>query len=88
MKEQIGNILSSIKKLDNLVLDLILCKDNENNWILKVVEINPLAEFAGTGLFTWEEDRDILIGNEPFEFRIQETIPEHAIKNLPIGLLT
>jgi hypothetical protein len=36
---------------------------------LFVVELNPLAEFAGTGLFSWEKDKAVLLGASPFEFR-------------------
>ena len=77
-----NDILPKITKLKNLVLDLILC-DINGKWCLKVVEINPLAEFAGTGLFSWENDRKTLLGEDPFEFRIQEKIPENALQNLP-----
>jgi len=37
-----------------------------------VVELNPFAEFAGGGLFKWENNHDnrVLRGLEPFEFRI------------------
>ena len=90
-KEEIGEamkqivcteILPKITKLQNLVLDLILCKEG-GKWTVKVVEINPLAEFAGTGLFSWEEDRKTLLGEDPFEFRIQNEPPENALQNLP-----
>lgn len=33
-----------------------------------VVELNPFAEFAGTGLFIWTEDFATLTGQAPFEY--------------------
>jgi hypothetical protein len=33
-----------------------------------VVELNPFAEFAGTGLFVWTEDFATLTGQAPFEY--------------------
>lgn len=35
-----------------------------------VVEINPLAEFTGMGLFSWGKDRDIITGKQAFEYRV------------------
>ncbi|KAL6048674.1 Cell division cycle protein 123 [Balamuthia mandrillaris] len=45
---------------------------------LYVVELNPLAEFAGSGLFDWTKDWDVLLGKKPFEFRVHESEPPHA----------
>lgn len=43
---------------------------------VRVVELNPLAEFAGTGLFSWSgADRQVLLGERPFEFRVLEQAP-------------
>jgi hypothetical protein len=33
-----------------------------------VVELNPFAEFAGTGLFVWTEDFATLTGKSAFEY--------------------
>ena len=43
-----------------------------------VVEINPLAEFTGMGLFQWDEsiDQQCIMGITPFEFRIAMKEPE------------
>jgi len=43
---------------------------------LKVIEVNPLAEFAGSGMFSWEKphDNDVLRGVKPFEFRYCEKV--------------
>jgi hypothetical protein len=40
-----------------------------------IVELNPLAEFAGSGLFDWVRDKPVLLGVKPFEFRVQESVP-------------
>jgi len=55
--------------LSNYVIDFILIK-TENGFDIYVVELNPFAEFAGGGLFSWINDLDILLGKLPFEFRI------------------
>jgi hypothetical protein len=57
---------------ENCVLDLILIENELNNYQVYICEINPLAEFAGTGLFSWLNDRHILLGEQEFEFRITE----------------
>eukprot|EP00300_Choanocystis_sp_HF-7_P027665 c32855_g1_i1.p1 GENE.c32855_g1_i1~~c32855_g1_i1.p1 ORF type:complete len:382 (+),score=71.42 c32855_g1_i1:97-1242(+) len=38
--------------------------------MVNVIELNPLAEFAGDGLFSWVTDKPILLGTAPFEFRV------------------
>jgi hypothetical protein len=60
------NLLEQIP-YENSVLDLIFIGNQ-----IYICEINPLAEFAGTGLFSWLKDRDILLGRQTFEFRIRE----------------
>lgn len=57
---------------ENYVLDLILIENDHSNYQVFICEINPLAEFAGTGLFSWLNDRNILLGRESFQFRIKE----------------
>ncbi|CAF4596981.1 unnamed protein product, partial [Rotaria sp. Silwood1] len=57
---------------ENCILDLILIENENNNYQIFICEINPLAEFAGTGLFSWLNDRNILLGRQEFEFRIKE----------------
>jgi len=42
--------------------------------------VNPLAEFAGTGLFSWLEDWQIILGEKPFEFRT------HLVSFCPLPL--
>lgn len=57
--------------MNNYVLDLALSypKAEGEDYKVWVVEVNPLAEFAGTGLFSWIEDWQIILGEKPFEFR-------------------
>jgi len=57
---------------ENCILDLILIENETNNYRVYICEINPLAEFAGTGLFSWLNDRNILLGRQEFQFRIRE----------------
>jgi hypothetical protein len=49
---------------------------------VRVVELNPLAEFASTGLFSWERDRATLLGDAPFEFRAFHAVPENPYESL------
>eukprot|EP01106_Pelomyxa_sp_JSP_P015412 TRINITY_DN52_c0_g1_i15.p1 TRINITY_DN52_c0_g1~~TRINITY_DN52_c0_g1_i15.p1 ORF type:complete len:321 (-),score=71.82 TRINITY_DN52_c0_g1_i15:195-1157(-) len=79
-------------KLSSYVIDFVLCVPSEQGYAgradrfdnlgLWVVEVNPLAEFAGTGMFTWEKDRDVLLGKQPFEFRMQGSCWKEAYANL------
>jgi hypothetical protein len=41
-----------------------------------VIELNPMAEFAGTGLFNWLVDKPVLLGKQPFEFRYHTALPD------------
>ncbi|UJR10651.1 hypothetical protein I4U23_014846 [Adineta vaga] len=68
---RIENLLERIP-YENCVLDLILVENSSNKYQVYICEVNPLAEFAGTGLFSWLNDRSILLGYEPFQFRINE----------------
>ena len=34
------------------------------------MEVNPFGEMAGSCLFSWSKDREVLTGEGPFEFRI------------------
>jgi len=49
---------------------------------LYVIELNPLAEFTGFGLFNWEKDHEIIKGKKEFEFRVAMKAPEFAFNNL------
>jgi len=61
------------KKIESFVVDIVLDYDG-NVWI---VELNPFGELAGSCLFSWVTDRDLLLNEDgKYEFRIQETPPE------------
>ena len=34
-----------------------------------MVELNPMAELAGAACFKWSQDKAVLLGVDPFEFR-------------------
>ena len=84
--------------LDSYVLDLILTPaeygspesvqtlyDDISQLEIIVCEANPMAEFAGSGLFRFEDegDRDILLGKSGFEFRVVEGEGEvEVVENL------
>jgi len=79
--------LSNSIPLDHYICDFIMISDTPDegpftNMRVWIVEINPLAEFAGGGLFTWTEDMEVLTGEKPFEFRIAERPPPNAIENV------
>jgi hypothetical protein len=79
-----NNLISKLN-LTNFVLDIVLCEPtdpSDGQWKVKIVELNPFAEFAGTGLFSWLTDKPVLLGRQPFEFRIQETCPKFAVANI------
>eukprot|EP01112_Ceratiomyxa_fruticulosa_P001529 TRINITY_DN1171_c0_g2_i1.p2 TRINITY_DN1171_c0_g2~~TRINITY_DN1171_c0_g2_i1.p2 ORF type:complete len:345 (+),score=71.78 TRINITY_DN1171_c0_g2_i1:218-1252(+) len=73
--------------LKNFVVDFLLIQEGPGYDKLRtyVVEINPFAEFAGSGLFSWIDDMDTLIGKKPFEFRIATKPIEFAEHVLPAG---
>jgi hypothetical protein len=66
--------------LSNSIIDIIVIqnKASEFGWDVKVVEVNPFAEFAGSGLFKWEVDWKVLMGREAFEFRYAMDPKERA----------
>ena len=68
------NLLQEIP-FENCALDLLLIEQSIDDYRVYICEINPLAEFAGAGLFSWLNDRDILLGRQPFQFRINEKDP-------------
>ena len=94
IKSEIEEKIVNIIPLNNLVIDIILVNNNNNNinnndnngnnqrWELKVVEINPFAEFAGSGLFSWVEDKQVLMGLAPFEFRVVRSPPVLAANSI------
>jgi len=48
-----------------------------------VIELNPFHIGAGTGLFTWREDRETFL-NGPFQFRITTEVPKDVKEIIPI----
>ena len=62
--------------LESFVVDLVVLDDGS----VKVIEINPFAEYAGSGLFAWESSADlaVLTGAAPFEYRVVERLPSDA----------
>eukprot|EP00300_Choanocystis_sp_HF-7_P003774 c12877_g1_i1.p1 GENE.c12877_g1_i1~~c12877_g1_i1.p1 ORF type:complete len:384 (+),score=74.82 c12877_g1_i1:163-1152(+) len=46
---------------------------------VRLIELNPLAEFAGTGLFDWLRDKPVLLGQKPFEFRFHASLPSPTL---------
>eukprot|EP01155_Anaeramoeba_flamelloides_P030618 Anaeramoba_flamelloidesa87125_41.p1 GENE.a87125_41~~a87125_41.p1 ORF type:complete len:286 (-),score=87.49 a87125_41:123-980(-) len=95
--EKVQNFVKQIIQeipFQNFVLDINPCFENDNSPLLDeekdfsqlkiyICELNPLAEFAGSGCFDWVKDRDVLTGNSPFEFRIVEKPPQFGIQNIP-----
>lgn len=65
--------------MNNYVLDLAMAyprgEGGDGDYKIWIVEVNPLAEFAGTGLFNWLEDWQIILGEKPFEFRTHTVSP-------------
>lgn len=74
-----NEIVSLFSTMKNYVLDLALAypRGEGDDYKVYIVEVNPLAEFAGTGLFSWIEDWQIILGEKPFEFRTH--LVRHAI---------
>jgi hypothetical protein len=74
-----------IPGLDSYVVDLVMLDDGS----VRIIELNPFAEFAGAGLFSWlnEADRKILKGRTEnilggylnFEFRIVTSLPDKKV---------
>eukprot|EP00039_Didymoeca_costata_P023224 m.348030 g.348030 ORF g.348030 m.348030 type:complete len:414 (-) comp35286_c0_seq1:40-1281(-) len=85
-------------EMENMVLDLVLVDANSIEMLQQgwpalteerlaameviIIEVNPLAEFAGGGLFEWNADKDVLLGHKPFEFRVQSALTQHASADL------
>jgi len=83
-------------ELESFVLDIVLVDvdyDGKSEWPplnkerldklkVMIIEINPLAEFAGGGLFEWNKDKDVLLGDEPFQFRMQTQLSSYITADL------
>eukprot|EP00854_Cymbomonas_tetramitiformis_P004737 gene4737-5793_t len=59
--------------MDSFVVDLVILDDGR----VRIIEINPFAEYAGSGLFSWEKPDDLAVlkGRAPFEYRLVERLP-------------
>jgi len=79
-----NKIVPLFTTMKSYVLDLALSypRGEGDDYQVYIVEVNPLAEFAGTGLFSWTEDWQIILGEKPFEFRTHMHEPPHAIENI------
>jgi len=77
-----NEIVPLFANMKSYVLDLALAypRGEGDDYKVWVVEVNPLAEFAGTGLFSWLEDWQIILGEKPFEFRT------HLVSFCPLPL--
>ena len=84
MKSFVESIVPDLPpSLQSSVFDLVCLVDEHSSWTVKVVELNPLAEFASSGLFTWETDWKIIQGQVPFEFRFHAIPPSFNSSHLP-----
>merc|ERR1712228_490250 len=63
--------------LERYVVDLVTLNDESF-----VVEVNPFAEFAGTCLFSWSKDRELLTAESGFDFRVVEGTPKFPRANV------
>jgi len=52
-----------------------------DNGQVTVIELNATQDYeqdiacAGSGCFSWQQDKDIILGNSPFEFRVHTSPP-------------
>jgi len=80
------NILNNPSiNIQNFVLDIVLTQSLKDSKQLdvKIVELNPLAEFTGTILFSWEKDRSILTNPNPqtVDFRMLQEVARFGEQN-------
>ena len=61
--------------LDSFVMDIVIDEAGK----VWVVEVNLFGEVADPCLFHWDTDRAILMGKEPFQFRIVEATPSLSL---------
>eukprot|EP00026_Physarum_polycephalum_P011538 Phypoly_transcript_11772.p1 GENE.Phypoly_transcript_11772~~Phypoly_transcript_11772.p1 ORF type:complete len:347 (+),score=55.63 Phypoly_transcript_11772:89-1129(+) len=64
-----NELMPKLTSLSNYVIDFILIEKGDS-FDTYIVELNPFAEFAGGGLFSWVSDLDVLMGKKPLEFRL------------------
>ena len=61
--------------LDSFVMDIVIDEAGK----VWVVEVNLFGEVADPCLFHWDTDKAILMGKEPFQFRIVEATPSLSL---------
>eukprot|EP00484_Ammonia_sp_Unknown_P030999 CAMPEP_0197028776 /NCGR_PEP_ID=MMETSP1384-20130603/8383_1 /TAXON_ID=29189 /ORGANISM="Ammonia sp." /LENGTH=440 /DNA_ID=CAMNT_0042457831 /DNA_START=39 /DNA_END=1361 /DNA_ORIENTATION=+ len=95
VQQFVNDVIARIQ-LDSFVLDIVLVDadyDGKSEWPplnkerlqklkVMIIEINPMAEFAGGGLFEWNKDKDVLLGQKPFEFRMQTKLSSYITADL------
>ncbi|KAJ5068037.1 cell division cycle protein [Anaeramoeba ignava] len=68
------------------VIDFALLKSKNQNGKITLnpicIEINPFHTLAGPCLFSWKDDRDVIMGQKPFEFRIREECLNDPLDNI------
>jgi hypothetical protein len=70
------NVIAKRIELSRFAIDFVVIEQADGSFKAFVVELNPLAEFTGFGLFDWLCDQLVLQGRAPFEFRIATKEPE------------
>lgn len=61
---------------ERFCLDIAYRKNLDGTYKFWCVELNCFAEIAGTCKFTWHNDKAVLMGLDPFEFRYNSKIPK------------
>jgi hypothetical protein len=64
-------------QLQRYAIDFIMIEKEDGQLEAMVCEINPLGEFTGFGMFSWEleADRHVILGSD-FEFRVAVEEPK------------
>jgi hypothetical protein len=88
IQEFFARHIADLIPLDNYVIDFGIASADDkeavtalvaddgggdpHNLGLMVIELNPFGAGAAPGLFGWRQDRAVLEGDAPFEFRVRE----------------
>lgn len=79
-------ILQTLDVAARCTVDIMLGQiGNSDSFDIRVIEVNPFAEFTGTCLFSLEDDSDLFFGGrkgEELEFRIVQEPPPFARQTL------
>mmetsp|Transcript_11467 Transcript_11467/g.12581 ORF Transcript_11467/g.12581 Transcript_11467/m.12581 type:complete len:342 (+) Transcript_11467:10-1035(+) len=57
-------------KFTAYVVDFAITGENYDQ--LWVIELNPFEDTTDGAMFSWQKERDLLLGKKPFEFRLKE----------------